>query len=85
VVFNQTFNLTDPRRVRAIDQAGNALWQVDLPFEGGQAVAPFQPFGLSPDSRRAYLGTTSVPPNGDPRAYLYAFDLKAGGPIPFSK
>ncbi|MCC6403805.1 MAG: IPT/TIG domain-containing protein [Fimbriimonadaceae bacterium] len=85
VVFNQTFNLTDPRRVRAIDQAGNALWQVDLPFEGGQAVAPFQPFGLSPDSRRAYLGTTSVSPSGDPRAYLCAFDLQAGGPISFSK
>ena len=68
--------LTFSGHVRAVSGAGQNLWSVYLPREGGGAVpiVPRTRAFYSGDSRRAYVGTSGSQTAGEEYAYLVALD-----------
>jgi outer membrane protein assembly factor BamB len=60
--------------IRAVTGSGQNLWLVYLPREGDVPIVPRTRAFFSPDSRRAYLGTSGGGPAGEEHAYLVALD-----------
>ena len=72
--------MTFSGHIRAVTGTGQNLWSLFLPRENNTPIIPRTRAFYSPDSRRAYLGTSGREVAGEEYAYLLALDTAPPAP-----